>query len=344
MDKNIRLTKPNISIIVPVYNVEKYLVRCLDSIFYQKFSGTLEVIAVNDGSTDGSLQILKSYRKKEDCLAIINHGVNKKLSIARATGMNVSKGEYIMHVDSDDYLLPNALENLYAKCVETDADVVVFNYINENSKGESKLVNIIKTEHISYDKVQIQSNFLGTCWNKIVKRSLTESLISGQVGLNTTEDLLYATEILLKARKICLTPKAYYVYFTNTKSLSVAINPDQLIERQIIILKQIKIITLKYAATSQFTNNILSYLEKNMHRAIAQSAFLVKGGSTQNNELINAFRSFPEMSNKRLNKLSLSMKNKYYSLIQVFIKFGVRHVLSIILRSFRMHNKKSQSL
>ena len=324
---------PNISIIVPVYNVEKYLGRCLDSIFNQQCTGTFEVIAIEDGSKDNSLQVLKNYKQKEARLKIIEHGENKKLSIARSTGMKAATGDYIMHVDSDDWLLPGAIENLYAKCIETDADVVVFNYMNENSEGERNLVNIIKTEYITYDKVQIQSNFLSTCWNKIVKRSITESLIYSEVGINTTEDLLYATEILLKAKKICLTPKAYYVYFTNTKSLSVAINPVQLIKRQIIILQQIKIITLKYAASSQFTNNILNYLEKNIHRTIAQSAFLLKNGSIQNDGLIDAFRAFTEMTDKRLNQLSFSMRNKYYSLFQVFLKFGIRPVLGIILRS-----------
>ena len=82
MDKNLNNIKPNLSIIVPVYNVEKYLVRCLDSIFVQNFSGTFEVIAVDDASTDNSLEILKSYSKNESRLKIIEHKSNKNLSIS----------------------------------------------------------------------------------------------------------------------------------------------------------------------------------------------------------------------------------------------------------------------
>ena len=118
MGTTIIKTKPNISIIVPVYNVEKYLVRCLDSIFTQNFSGTFEVIAVEDASTDNSLKVLKSYQAKEHGLKVIEHRINKNLSLARATGVSACSGDYIMHVDSDDWLLSNALENLYAKFVQ----------------------------------------------------------------------------------------------------------------------------------------------------------------------------------------------------------------------------------
>ena len=328
-------SRPNISIIVPVYNVEKYLIRCLDSIFNQLFSGNFEVIAVEDASTDNSLQVLKSYQEKETRLKIIEHGVNKKLSVARATGMKAAKGNYIMHVDSDDWLLPGALESLFVKCLHSDADILVFNYCSQTSEGKTTPQYLIKKEIITQDKVLVQTHFLGACWNKIVKRSIIENLISGEVGVNTTEDLLYATEILLKADKIHLLPEAYYTYFVNTESLSLAITPNLLLERQVVILQQIKVITVTHNATSQFINNILSYLEKDIFLAIAQAAFLVKGERIKNTNLLNGFQLFKEMTNNRLNKLSMAMSNKYYSLFQVFLRFGIKPVLGIVLRATR---------
>ena len=152
-------SNPDLSIIIPVYNVEKYLIRCLDSVFNQQFSGTYEVIAVDDGSTDSCLHVLKGYREKETRLKVIEHGENKKLSVARASGMKAAKGDYIMHVDSDDWLLPNALENLFRKCMELDVDVVVFNHVRENSKGERTNVKSIKKETFTTDKLKVQSYF-----------------------------------------------------------------------------------------------------------------------------------------------------------------------------------------
>ena len=109
--------KMHISIIVPVYNVERYLVRCLDSIFTQDFSGNFEVIAIDDKSTDMSLSILKAYQLTETRLIIIEHDVNEKLTKTRADGMNAANGEYVMHVDSDDWILPGTLQKLYSKCI-----------------------------------------------------------------------------------------------------------------------------------------------------------------------------------------------------------------------------------
>lgn len=328
-------SRPNISIIVPVYNVEKYIARCLDSIFNQQFSGAFEVIAVEDGSTDKSLQLLKNYQANQTRLKVIEHGANKKLSVARATGMKAAKGDYIMHVDSDDWLLPNALENLFIKCLDSDADVVVFNYNKQTSEGKTIPTHFVKKEIITQNKILAQPHFLGACWNKIVKSSITKNLISGEVGINTTEDLLYATEILLKANKIYLTQESYYMYFVNTESLSLAISPNLLIARQIVILQQIKLIALKYGATSQFVNNILSYLEKNIFLLTSHVSFLSKQPVTQSTSLLNVFRLFPEMTDKRLRKLSMVMSNKYYSLFQVYLRFGIKPVLGIILRIIR---------
>jgi hypothetical protein len=181
----------------------------------------------------------------------------------------------------------------------------------------------------------VQPHFFLTSWNKIVKKSLTENLISGETGVSTAEDLLYATEILLKADMICLTPYAYYVYFVNTDSLTRFIRSEQFLERMIPILVQTQRIVSHYRATPQFVNNILKYLEKHIYFTIAKASFLEKGTDMKKNELLKAFRLFSEMPFNRLNRLSLAMSNKYYSLIPLLVRFGPRPVLGIVLRSIR---------
>ena len=227
--------KPNISIIIPVYNVEKLLVRCLDSVFMQEFTGAFEVIAVDDCSTDSSLQILKKYALNKKNLKIIEHGNNKSISKARTSGMLIAKGDYIMHVDCDDWILPGTLNGLYNKMRSTNADVISFNYLRENSNGKSTRINKISQEFIETNKIKIQKYFVGAVWNKIVKREFIKDLVYMQKSFNHAEDLFYVTEILIRANKFVFITDYYYVYFENLNSLTQTTT----LNSQIQILKNI---------------------------------------------------------------------------------------------------------
>lgn len=329
----VKIIKPNISIIVPVYNVEKYLTRCLDSIFNQNFSGTFEVIAVEDASTDNSLKVLKSYQEKESLLKVIVHQINKKLSIARSTGMSYCTGDYIMHVDSDDWLLPNALENLFSKCVETDADVVVFNYMRDNDQGKRSSVKNIKIETCMSDKLKLQRHFLGAPWNKIVKSSLVKNLLSGKVGVNNGEDLIYASEILLKANLICLMPEIYYVYFVNSASLTRTTNSEQLLKSQIVVLTELNKVVSKYQSSKQFNSFLINYFEKFIYLESAKIHFSGKNCSTESNKLlIRELLKNTLISKFRAEKLDHSLLNKYFCLFSIYKRFGIKKCLSIIIK------------
>lgn len=117
-----------VSVVVPVYNVEDYLAECLDSLVAQTLDD-IEIICVNDGSTDNSLEILNKYQKDDDRIVIINQE-NHGLGAARNAGLNRSNGEYVYFIDSDDYLIPNALEDLYASADEKSLDLIIFKLIN----------------------------------------------------------------------------------------------------------------------------------------------------------------------------------------------------------------------
>jgi glycosyltransferase involved in cell wall biosynthesis len=329
----------NISIIVPVYNVEKYLARCLDSIFNQQFSGTFEVIAVEDGSTDSSLEILKEYQKRETSLKIIQHETNKRLSKARATGMNCSSGEYIMHVDSDDWLLPNSLEKIYNKCIYSQADVLVFDYVIVNSLGKKTFANTIKKELSTTNKLKVQQHFYGAVWNKIVKRSLTKSMISGEISVNNNEDLLYSTEMLIRAEEIYLISESYYAYFLNADSLSNIIKPKQYLTNQAVILNQLKKILERNYTNAKITNNTLDFFEKWIYLELAKMHFWYKTDFCECNNLIGEFLLFPKISKSRILRLKLSIKNKYINLIEVVLRFGLKKALWLILQIFKNEYK-----
>ena len=335
MDKNIDNFTPKISIIIPVYNVEFFLVRCLDSIFVSQSFQDFEVIAINDASTDSSGNILNEYKKKEPKLKVIHHEINKKVSIARSTGIDSSKGDYIMFIDPDDFLSPNALSCLYSKCVLSEADIVVFNYLERNIKGVLKYIDNIKKEIITTDKLRIHKLFFATPWNKIVRRDLIINLESLQLALNMTEDLLYTTEILLKANKVCLYPDFFYVYCINSGSLTQNISPNKYLEIQAVILRKINSITLNHNASSEFRINILNYLEKYIYISIAQSAFLFGGEKINKSELLESFALFSEVTENRLRTLATCLSNKYYSLFKVFFLFGFKPV-SVILYKYTL--------
>ena len=116
---------PQISVIVPIYNVEKYLAKCIDSIINQTLTN-IEIILVNDGSTDNSRKIIDKYDKKDSRIKVI-HKKNGGQGSARNAGLDIAKGEYIGFVDSDDWIDSNMYENLYNAAISNNADIVVCN-------------------------------------------------------------------------------------------------------------------------------------------------------------------------------------------------------------------------
>ncbi len=328
----------DISIIIPVYNVEKYLVRCLDSVFNQQFSGKYEVIAVDDASTDHSLQILSDYQKKENRLKIIPLKINSKQPIARSAGMDASLGTYVMHVDADDWILPNILEPLFAKCKETNADVVVFNYDLENSTGERKSIEKIKNELVTTNKLEVKQHFLGATWNKIVKRALTVDMVSGKVAINISEDLLYATEILFRANIICLISQRYYIYCLNPESITHTVKPPQHITSLLSILGQLQIINSKYNPNSRLTRYILNYFEGLVYLEFAKAHFLSRSNKNNLLEIVEKFSNYPLLSNSRIKRFKLSLFSRFICLIEITYRLGLKTTLGLIFRRFTIQN------
>jgi|TARA_B110000008_G_scaffold277000_1_gene317420 glycosyltransferase involved in cell wall biosynthesis len=326
----------DISIIVPVYNVEKYLERCLDSIFDQKFLGSFEVIAVNDCSTDNSLGVLKAYQLRFPELIIREHKINKKLAQARTTGMIVAKGDYIMHVDSDDWLLPNALETIYNKCIETNVDVLVYNYLIENEKGEQTVVNDFTKEIITTDKLKVQKYFSGACWTKIVKKSLTENMVYSQTEApRSTEDLIYCSEILLRAKTICLFPHKFYGYFKNSKSITQSTKPLEYLSNQIIIATNLYEICKRYKTSDDFRKRLIDYFDKWLFLAIAKTQYYNKELLPECEILLKEINAIGLLDESRVRKIKKATNNKYYTLVQIVRRFNLRLAAGIVFRSLK---------
>ena len=226
---------PKISVIIPVYNVEKYLRECLDSLLNQTFKD-IEIICVNDGSTDGSLNILNEYASKDSRFIIINQN-NQGLSAARNNGLNVAKGDYVAFLDSDDYILnSDYFEKLYNACEKHNADIAVASIIRGNDK-KSKYIFKVEKEEIGdsfIDKLKIcdvpDSNYV---WNKLYKReSLLATGITFPVG-KLYEDLYYTHKVLYYVDKLVSVPNVSIFYRKRSDSIVKTKNIQANIDRQI---------------------------------------------------------------------------------------------------------------
>ena len=135
------MTACKVSIIVPVYNTSEYLKNCIDSLLAQTLN-EIEIIAVNDGSTDNSFQILKEYQALHPNKVYVYNTENKGVSHARNFGVTKSSGQYLWFVDSDDCVEPNACEELYNKATKDDNDLVLFSRYDVNAESGEKIGNL----------------------------------------------------------------------------------------------------------------------------------------------------------------------------------------------------------
>jgi glycosyltransferase involved in cell wall biosynthesis len=222
---------PFLSIVVPIYNAEKYLVECLDSIFKQTFKD-FEVILVNDGSKDGSLKICEKYKKKYENIKIINKE-NGGIVSARKAGVEVAVGEYIGYVDSDDFIESIMYENMCNEAGKTGADIVICDACNWNGKIKTPLPQTIQGGF--YNKEGLIKNvypymlmngkeygfgFLPALWNKIFRADIlkrNQLIVDDCIIIG--EDVACSYFCMLEANSISyLKNKVYYYYRINEGS------------------------------------------------------------------------------------------------------------------------------
>ncbi len=232
-----------LSLIIPVYNTEKYLSRCLSSIFEQAMDmSNIEVVIVDDGSTDNSSLIIKKFQEKFDNIKIVVQE-NKGLSEARNTGVSNSKGEYIWFIDSDDSITENSLEDIIKLINKIDFEILFFgfNYILSPDKSESYIVdNSNENGYYSLDDIiKSNINFRPMSWSYIYKRTfLIENNITFCKNL-LHEDEEYSVKTLMLSNKNYFTNNIYYNYFLNSNSIMTTFKPKSIYDR-IFILKTFK--------------------------------------------------------------------------------------------------------
>ena len=223
------MKKPLVSVIIPVYNVEKYLPQCLDSVIGQTYTN-IEVICVNDGSPDDSIAILRRYEKEDSRIKVLeieNHG----LSYARNIGTKSSRGEYILYLDSDDWIDVDTIEVAVDNACQSDVDLVIWNYMKEYSNNSSP-VDVFTQRTVFRDdafqslhqqligltgpllKSPEKCDSLSTAWGKLYRASIIKDneLAYVDTKIIGTEDLLFNAEYFNYCKSAIALPNRFSHY------------------------------------------------------------------------------------------------------------------------------------
>ena len=250
--------KISFSVVIPVYNAEKYLARCLDSILAQK--GDFEIIAVNDGSKDKSLQILQEYAKKYSNICIIDQK-NQGISAARNAGMNVAKNKYITFVDNDDWLEPNAF-SIVEKAIKKDRpDFLLSSFYDiydkewvRQTRGEEAALSVpeeTKFPKRDMDKLVLFSPFnaqgahsdlyySGT-WvvhSFFLKEFLTKHKMQFPSGMDNMEDLIFMYRAYAYNPRISVLAEPIYNYYNRIDSESKSMSTLNVLEERMAFMRQ----------------------------------------------------------------------------------------------------------
>ena len=270
--KNYKKPNPKISIIIPIYNTEKFIEECLKSLITQTFKD-FEIICVNDGSTDNTLNILKIFEKNDKRIIIINQN-NTGAGIARNVGMRKSKGEYLIFLDSDDVFEKTMLENLYTKIKEKDAEIVVCNSINfktekNNSKKFFKRKNYlisnkkIKNKNQIFSSFDIKKDFFNLFvwwpWDKLLKKKYIENLGIEFQNLKSSEDLFFVASAVIAAKKVFFLDKILIYHRAGIKT-SISNSREKSWNNFYYALKELKNFLKKNGLYKRFKQDFINYV------------------------------------------------------------------------------------
>lgn len=247
------------SVIVPIYKVEKYLVRCIESVLSQTFTD-FELILVDDGSPDNCPEICDKYAKRDKRINVV-HKENGGLVSARQAGISVAKGEYIFNLDADDAVENDALESAFEIIKSTGADIVSFShkyYYADGSKSEA--VEDILPEGL-YEKSDIEKDIYPVLlanknmqhtfyfsWGRALRRSLaTENQLNVSRKITIGEDVMCIVPCFLQAEKVYMSHKSVYLYTIRDDSMSVSSFSRQMQQLDVLVrnLRQRDISALK---------------------------------------------------------------------------------------------------
>lgn len=266
-----------LSIIVPVYNTELYLERCIDSIIQQSLS-SIEVIIINDCSKGDTDTIVNKYLTDER-VQYFKFKKNKGLSAARNFGMKKAKGKYIIFCDSDDWVDIFLYENMYNSLERTNADIAICGTKKEFASGEGSVIKadyekeIVLNNDRAFKIMTLQYSFgitiTASATNKMVRKSLIDKHSIKFLEGSYYEDLFYSFQIMIYADNVVCVPKYYYYYFRRENSIIISISKYH-IESFYFVFKEIKKFLIQKNLFNQYKFNYYKFGERFYNLIIRQ--------------------------------------------------------------------------
>ena len=307
-----------ISIIIPIYNCEKTLERCLKSIQSQTFSD-FECLLINDGSKDQSEDICKFYCSNDNRFCLFSQQ-NAGVSAARNFGIEKSSGNYIFFVDGDDWLECNTLQNLYDNIVGYNCDIVQCGYVLTDG---NKIFVRISYEEGDFD---ISKHFLNSCWAKLIKKDLLiKNNINFPVGIALAEDMYFSFLAYLNSSRVYIVKDCFYNYSYNEMGAGNTFSPDK-INGEAFVIKQL-INKINSVEDKGLWLNFLNY-----KKTICKKKYLF---CLPNPDFKSFKDTFPEMNEYFIEKES-GIKRFFYILVFKGFKF-IPYVFCILFRKIKKY-------
>ena len=259
-----KIKNPLISIIVPVYNAELYITKCINSLITQTYKN-IEILLINDGSTDKTLMLITKISKNNERIKILaqeNSGPSK----ARNFGLTTASGKYIAFIDADDYVDEKYIEILVENIKKNKSDLVVTDYVED--KGEVRrnieLFSFLNKDNEAKVDIKIVEEITvklgGLVWGKLFKKNIIDNLnLKFDENLKMSEDLLFVLEYVTRIERISKAKGNYYFYNIQNQS-SITHNYDtELFNQQLQVTKKVKIIIEKYKNINFDIDEIINF-------------------------------------------------------------------------------------
>lgn len=341
--------KPLISILIPVYNVEKYLERCLTSVCAQTIQN-VEIVIVNDGSTDNSGKIIEQFISKDHRIKVI-HQENQGQSGARNTAISNATGEFISFVDADDWIAPEMLEKCYNRAIITDSEIIMCNMskaksITEVLPNESLPEYSTQLNHENFSRIVYAYLFEypgASLCNKLFKSSLIKKYDCNSVRVPLGEDMILMIKLLSFMPKISYLDESLYYYYVNDSSIThkyaerqigqFALGIEEIIQistnnRSIqLVTELLPLIVFRGFSTALFNsyayNHGFKFLEDNVYKMMDIKIYKEWIGSSDKK---SATRFMKSKGNKVHTDIVLSLLSRRHLKMVTFIEW-IRFIL-----------------
>jgi len=293
------MMKELVSIIIPAFNSEGFIEACIDSVRNQSYSN-IEVILINDGSTDRTLDIMNAYAKNDIRFRVYTK-INSGISSTRNLGIDLVRGNYTIFIDSDDVVHEDYIKLLINNALNESSDVTICDYYLVKNKQHSLITYGMSFDKNTYINELLLHNVWGVLWNKLIKTSLfRDNKIRFPVGINMWEDLYFCVCILMNSKKTSILNIPLYYYMVRNESL---VNSNISFKR---VDDQIEVISLLSSV-----DGINKYI------SLDTSKLRAKGALITNNELFNARKwcSILPVGISGVIKSNVSFKHKSIALL-----------------------------